>query len=110
MDSTSTLGQSRLRDIRGNVPIHVVVWLEQHPTALLACALSLAAPNVRWHFRIGSTLQVVLRNGRVEVIDSATEASVGSARISGVRAAADFDTLPKAPDPPPFNLPEPLYP
>lgn len=103
-------GSGRVSEIQGNVPIHVVVWLENHPTAALAVALSVSAANVRWHFRVSGTLEVILRNGRVEVVDAASQTRVGSARIRGVRSAADFDSLPRALEPPPFTPPEAPYP
>ena len=101
---------TRVRDVEGNVPLAVVMWLEHHPTGLLASALASTASNVRWLFRVSGTLDVVLRGPRVEVVDSATGTRVGSARIQGARSAIDFDALPKAAEPPPFLPPDVTYP
>lgn len=92
------------------MPLHVVVWLEQHPTAALATALSAGSASMRWHFRVSDSLEVVLRGNRVEVVDARSGTRQGSARIHGVRSAADFDTLPQATEPPPFAPPPVAYP
>lgn len=103
-------GSGRVHDLQGQVPLEVVVWLEQHPTSALACALAISAPNVRWHFRVSTTTEVVLRGSRVELLDIESGRPVGAARIAGARSAADFDRLPRAVEPPPFTPPEVPYP
>jgi hypothetical protein len=103
-------GSGGVRDLQGQVPLEVVVWLEQHPTSALACALAVSAPNVRWHFRLSPTLEVVLRGNRVYVTESDSGRVIGSARVAGARSAADFDRLPNAFEPPPFTPPEVTFP
>lgn len=103
-------GPGRIRDIEGHVPLQVVVWLERHPTAVLACALAASAINVRWHYRITSDIEVVLRGCRLEVLDGRSGTRVGAAKIHGIRSPADFDCLPRVFEPPPFLLPDPPYP
>jgi hypothetical protein len=110
VEQVQAQGSGRVRDVSGQVPLEVVVWLEQHPTSALAAALAVSAPNVRWHFRVSPALEVVLRGANVELVDAGSGRRVGAARISGVRSAVDFDRLPPAQEPPPFTPPEVPYP
>jgi hypothetical protein len=100
----------RIRDIEGHVPLAVVVWLEHHPTAMLAAALAASTERVRWLFRLSATQEVQLRGSRIAILDTGTGTRVGSARVHGIRSAFDFDSLPRPTEPPPFSAPEPPFP
>jgi hypothetical protein len=100
----------RLRDIEGDLPLSVVVWLDQHPSSTLALALAVSAPSVRWTFRFGGDLDVVIRGARVETFRVGGRERVGSARVHGTRSAADFDHLPSCPDDAPYAWPPLPYP
>jgi hypothetical protein len=99
----------RLRDIEGDFPLSVLVWLDQHPSSTLALALAVSAPSIRWTFRFGGDLDVVIRGARVETYRAGRE-RVGSARVHGTRSAADFDHLPSCPDDAPYAWPALPYP
>ncbi len=100
----------RIRDLEGHVPLPVVVWLEQHPTAMLAAALAASTERVRWLFRLSESREVQIRGTRVEVFETGGTARIGSARIHGIRSAFDFDSLPRAAEPPPFSPPDAPFP
>lgn len=100
----------RLRDIDGDVPLSVLVWLDQHPSSTMALALAVTAPSIRWTFRFGSDLDVVIRGARVETYRSGGRERVGSARVYGTRSAADFDFLAPCPDEAPYTWPALSYP
>lgn len=100
----------RLRDIEGDFPLSVIVWLDQHPSGTLALALALSAPSVRWTFRFGADLDVVVKGPRVETFRAGGRERVGSARMHGTRSAADFDHLPPCPDDAPYAWPALPYP
>jgi hypothetical protein len=110
MSTLEITSMSRLCDVEGNVPLAVAIWLEHHPTAVLATALATSAPTIRWLFRVSPSVEVVLRGPRVEIVDVGTAARIGTARIRGVRSAGDFDALPRALEPPPFAPPEVSFP
>ncbi|MDP3276483.1 MAG: hypothetical protein Q8Q09_14895 [Deltaproteobacteria bacterium] len=100
----------RLRDVDGEFPLAVMLWLDTHPTSVLAVALGLSAPSVRWVYPFGETLEVVVRGARVETYHQGARDRVGSARIHGMSSAADFDLLPEAPADAPFRWPVCEYP
>lgn len=100
----------RLREIEGDVPLSVLVWLDQHPSSTLALAMAVSAPSVRWTFRFGADLDVVIRGARVETWRAGGRERVGSARVHGTRSAADFDHLPHCPDDAPYAWPALPYP
>ena len=92
------------------MPLPVMVWLEHHPTAMLAAALAASTEKVRWLFRLSSSQEVQIRGSRIEILDTGTGTRIGSARVHGIRSVFDFDSLPRAAEPPPFSPPEPQYP
>ena len=100
----------RIRDVEGHVPLPVVVWLEHHPSAMLAAALAASTEKVRWLFRLSSNQELQIRGSRIEILDTGTGTRVGSARVHGIRSVFDFDSLPRAAEPPPFLPPEPPFP
>ncbi len=100
----------RIGDVEGHVPLPVVVWLEQHPTAMLAVALAASTEKVRWLFRLSSNQELQIRGARIEILDVGTGTRIGSARVFGIRSVFDFDRLPRAAEPPPFFPPEPVFP
>ncbi|MFO0556474.1 MAG: hypothetical protein U0269_00510 [Polyangiales bacterium] len=100
----------RLRDIDGDFPLSVLVWLDQHPSSTMALALAVSAPSIRWTFRFGADLDVVIRGARVETYRAGGRERVGSARVHGTRSAADFDFLAPCPDDAPYAWPALPYP
>lgn len=110
MELDERVGSGRVERVEGQVPLSVVVWLEQHPTAAVATAVSRAAPSLRWLFRLSETQVVLVRDARVSVLDRSTNALLGSVLVKGARSAADFDRLPTSPEPPPFSLPDVPFP
>lgn len=100
----------RLRDMEGEFPLAVVLWLDQHPTGTLALALGVSSPSVRWHYVFSGSLSVVVRGARVETWSRDGRERTGTARVHGTRSAGDFDALPLAPDDAPYQWPALAYP
>lgn len=100
----------QIGDIEGHVPLPVIVWLGWHPAAMLAIALAASTAKVRWLFRLSSNQELQIRGSRIEILDLGTGNTLGSARVLGIRSVFDFDTLPRAAEPPPFFPPDPVFP
>ncbi len=100
----------RLREMEGEFPLAVVLWLDQHPTGTLALALGVSSPSVRWHYVFSGSLSVVVRGARVETWGREGRERIGTARVHGTRSVGDFDKLPLAPAEAPYQWPHLPYP